>query len=132
MESAELGNTCHSLRHWQAAAADKGFIQGGGIIGLLLDVDKGSLAVYVNGKRCGLAVPRGLLPPLQWAVDLFDGEKMTIDGPKPPPPVDPAELLEEERSVSNCHGSFSFKRRRFCQDSLRMTYSIAGDFGVLL
>ena len=33
--------------HWQAAAADKGFIQSGGIIGLLLDVDKGSLAVYL-------------------------------------------------------------------------------------
>jgi hypothetical protein len=65
---------------------------------VLLDVDKGSLAVYVNGKRCGLAVPSGLLPPLQWAVDLFDGERMTVDGPKPPPTVAAEGQEEEERT----------------------------------
>ena len=76
-------------------AHEKGFIEGGGLIGLLLDVDKGSLAVYSNGKRCGLAVPHGLVPPLQWAVDLFEGETVTIDGPKPPPFVS-AEMMRDE------------------------------------
>lgn len=80
------------------ARGEKGFIEGGGLIGLLLDVDKGSLAVYANGKRCGLAVPHGLVPPLQWAVDVFEGETITIDGPKPPPFVSVEQMREEDQT----------------------------------
>ena len=80
-----------------ATGYEHGFLEGGGLIGLLLDVDRGSLAVYANGKRCGLAVPHGLLPPLQWAVDLFEGETVTIDGPKPPPFVSAEQAREEEQ-----------------------------------
>lgn len=39
-------------------------------IGLLLDLEEGSLAVYRNGKRCGLMVRSGLNAPLRWCVDL--------------------------------------------------------------
>ena len=39
-------------------------------IGLLLDLDAGSLAIYKNGERMGLMVPDGIVPPVRWAVIL--------------------------------------------------------------
>lgn len=81
-----------------AVGHEKSFLEGGGLVGLLLDVDKGSLAVYANGRRCGLAVPHGLLPPLQWAIDLFEGEAMKIGGPKSPPSVSAEQMVEEDRT----------------------------------
>ena len=64
-----------------------GMPDGAAVVGLLLDVDQGSLAVYLNGARCGLAVPSGLQPPLQWGADLYEGDTVRVVGPKPPPKV---------------------------------------------
>ena len=44
----------------------------GGTLGLLLDLNDGSLAVYKGGQRVGLAVPPGtLVGPLCWAADVM-------------------------------------------------------------
>ena len=44
-----------------------------------------SLTVWLNGERRGVMVPSGLVGPLRWAVDLYSGASVRIDGPKPPP-----------------------------------------------
>lgn len=45
--------------------------QVGDVVGLLLDLHSGSLAVYVNGTRLGLMVESGLRGPLYWVADLY-------------------------------------------------------------
>lgn len=45
--------------------------QVGDVVGLLLDLDSGSLAVYVNGMRLGMMVESGLRAPLYWVADLY-------------------------------------------------------------
>jgi hypothetical protein len=71
-------------RKWQGASV-------GGTLGLLLDLNQGSLTVYVNGRRIGVAVPSGsLVGPQYWAADVYchaDGRShnaVTITR-KPPP-----------------------------------------------
>ena len=65
---------------------------GGGLVGLLLDLDAESLTVYVNGVRQGVLVQPGVTDdmfalsclPLRWAVEL-QFASVRIDGPLPPP-----------------------------------------------
>ena len=68
-----------------------------GLQGLVLDVGAGTLAVYANGSRLGTMVQPGmtntdgkpvapLRPPLRWAVEVFVGAEVAIDGPQPLPP----------------------------------------------
>jgi hypothetical protein len=57
-------------------------------VGLLLNLTAGSLSVYVNGERWGLLVPRGLVPPLWWAVDLVGDVTVSISA-LPPPDEEP-------------------------------------------
>ena len=45
--------------------------QVGDVVGLLLDLNSGSLAVYVNGTRLGMMVESGLRGPLYWVADLY-------------------------------------------------------------
>ena len=80
---------------------------------MLLDLDAATLTVYVNGERKGVMVRRGMtstnmwagaLPeidnvpgaritkevarldgPLRWAVDMYSGVLISIDGPLPLP-----------------------------------------------
>ena len=52
---------------------------------MVLDLDAGSLTVYVNGERRGVMVPSGLVGPLRWTVDMYNGASVAIDGPLPPP-----------------------------------------------
>ena len=60
-------------------------------MGLLLDVEGGSLTAFKNGARLGVVVPNERLPslgagPFHWAVDLCDtGASVRIDATKPPP-----------------------------------------------
>ena len=57
--------------------------------GLVLDVGAGTLAVYANGRRLGTMVQPGmtgvapLRPPLRWAMQLYGGAEVAIDGPAP-------------------------------------------------
>ena len=63
----------------------------GDTVGLLLDVEGGSLTAFKNGARLGVVVPNERVPslgpgPFQWAVDLLDkGDSVRIDATKPPP-----------------------------------------------
>lgn len=61
----------------------------GDTIGLLLDLDIGSLAVYRRGRRVGLMVATGLVAPLRWAVDLAGVCSVRIES-KPAPEVNAA------------------------------------------
>ena len=54
-------------------------------IGLLLDLEAGTLAVYHEGRRLGLMVRGGLTGPLRWAVDLWDGAALLIQRGDAPP-----------------------------------------------
>ena len=64
---------------------------------MVLDVGAGTLAVYANGSRLGTMVQPGmtsrkgepvapLRPPLRWAVTVYGGGEVAIDGPQPVPP----------------------------------------------
>ena len=63
----------------------------GDTVGLLLDVEGGSLTAFKNGARLGVVVPNESVPslgpgPFHWAVDLRDkGHSVRIDATKPPP-----------------------------------------------
>lgn len=84
----------------------------GDVVGLLLDVDKGSLAVYLNGIRCGImmqkgglfknhkgGVPADLKPPLWWAVDVGYSSKISIIS-KPPPVVTDQDRADDARKAT--------------------------------
>ena len=47
-------------------------------IGVLLDLDAGWMRIYRNGKRCGPGFTEGVTGPLVRAVQLFDGDKVTV------------------------------------------------------
>ena len=63
----------------------------GDTVGLLLDVEGGSLTAFKNGARLGVMVPNESVPslgpgPFHWAVDLYlKGDSVRIDATKPPP-----------------------------------------------
>ncbi len=76
--------------------------------GLLLDLGAATLTVYVNGERKGVMVRPGMTDngqkpvgrlegPLRWAVDVFEGSSVEIDGSLPPPAG--AETADEEGHV---------------------------------
>lgn len=69
----------------------------GNTIGMLLDFEKGSLAVYRDGERVGLMTPAGLVAPLRWAVDLAGICSVRIAS-KPAPVVD-AEVEQWEAAA---------------------------------
>ena len=46
-------------------------------IGMLLDLDEGTLSVYKNGRKLGI-IKRGLAGQYCWAVSLYEGEEVTI------------------------------------------------------
>ncbi len=52
--------------------------QSGDCIGMLLDLDQGSLAVYKNESRLGLLRTSGCSAEYCWAADLFSGECVEI------------------------------------------------------
>ena len=60
-------------------------------MGLLLDVEGGTLTAFKNGARLGVVVPNESVPslgagPFHWAVDLCStGSSVRIDATKPPP-----------------------------------------------
>ncbi len=49
-------------------------------IGMLLDLDQGSMTVWKNGEKMGVMVAEGLIGPLCWAVALYKaGDSARID-----------------------------------------------------
>ena len=81
--------------HWQGGSTSDwpgsaGYGRGD-TVGLLLDVEGGSLTAFKNGARLGVVVPNWGVPslgpgPFHWAVDLVSkGDSVRIDATKPPP-----------------------------------------------
>ena len=52
-------------------------ISSGDEIGMLLDLDEGTLSVYKNGRKLGV-VEKGLAGPYCWVVSLYVGTQITI------------------------------------------------------
>ena len=62
-------------------------------IGMLLDLDQGSMIVWRNDVRLGLMVAKGLTGPLCWAVNLvFQGSSARIESAAAPASPTEAEL----------------------------------------
>lgn len=53
-------------------------------LGMLLDLDEGTLSVYTNGRKLGV-MKSGLVGPYCWMVSLFKGEEVTIKRGTVPP-----------------------------------------------
>ena len=74
-------------RGWEGKAA----YEQGDVVGLLLDLDRGTLTAYKNGGRLGVMVPNAEVAelgacPFCWAVDLFEkGDAVRIARGAPPP-----------------------------------------------
>ena len=59
-------------------------LSGSYTIGMLLDLDEGTLSVYKNGRKLGV-MKRGLAGQYCWVVTLLPGRQVTIKrGPVPP------------------------------------------------
>ena len=77
-------------------------------LGLSLDLDEQSLAVYLNGTRLGLLVSRSgpetippLTGPVQWVVVLNTGSSMKMVAKPPPPRITPEEAEEERQHAKS-------------------------------
>lgn len=57
-------------QHWDGQRPAKVGDRIGLLVDLSTDETTSSLAVYLNGKRLGIMVPEGIVPPVRWAVDL--------------------------------------------------------------
>ena len=68
-------------------------------VGLLLDFEDGSLAVYKNGERLGLMVQSGLEPPLRWCADL-DPEGNTEVRIAAPPMPDVSDAVKAQEAAA--------------------------------
>jgi hypothetical protein len=63
-------------------------------VGLLLDLDQGSLTVYKNDERLGVMVVSGLRGEYCWAAELgIHGSVVSIQAVAPPPPSPTADEL---------------------------------------
>jgi len=49
----------------------------GGTVGMLLDLDEGTLSVYMNGRELGV-MKRGLAGPYCWVVSIYQGVQVAI------------------------------------------------------
>ena len=77
-------------RNWEGKQRAR---EQGDRIGMLLDLDQGSMTVWKNGERLGVMVAEGLSGPLCWAVSLWEAVNEQSDSariqsaPAPPSPT---------------------------------------------
>ena len=76
---------------WAAGKHDGCFHAGsaaskaGAVVGLMLDLDAGSLSCYLDGAKVGVLVGSGLTGPLCWMGELYDhGDKLAIEAREVP------------------------------------------------
>ena len=78
--------TRHPGTHaWEGMQDAKGQ---GDRIGMLLDLDQGSMSVWKNGELLGVMQADGLSGPLCWAVELYQGSARIESAPAPPSPTE--------------------------------------------
>ena len=68
----------------------------GDLIGMLIDLDQGSVSIWKNGERLGVMVSHGLKGPFSWAISLYPGESARIEST-----ITPASPTKEELAVAN-------------------------------
>ena len=71
--SARTGFLSHSGKRLEWATGQRQPLAEGDVLGLVLDLDAGSLTACRNGVRLGELVNCGLSGPMCWAADLCDG-----------------------------------------------------------
>ena len=85
----------------------------GDTVGMLVDLDVGTLAVYKNGERLGVMVRPGmsvqewnsggsvpaLVGPVRWAVDLWNSASVRVER-KDAPTVTAGDLAEDARKAA--------------------------------
>jgi len=74
----------------QFSADPQGEFAEGDRIGVVLDLDAGSIRFYRNGARCGGGFASGVSGPLLRAVQLWDGGDAVTARPEAAPPADEA------------------------------------------
>ena len=67
-------------RHWDGLEA----VSSGDEVGMLLDLDEGTLSVYKNGRRLGV-MKRGLAGPYCWVVSMYRGARVKMERGTVPP-----------------------------------------------
>lgn len=74
-------------REWAGLLAGPNVVQQGDRIGLVLDLVRGTLSVYLNGRQLGVMVNSPELcscAPVCWAADVSRGAAVRIEGKDPP------------------------------------------------
>ena len=74
--------TTYGRRHWHWDGKER--MSSGDELGMLLDLDEGTLSVYKNGRRLGV-MKRGLVGPYCWVVSVNEGTLVTIKRGTIPP-----------------------------------------------
>ena len=82
-------------RHWEGKQAAT---EQGDCIGVLLDLDQGSMSIWKNGVKLGVMVAEGLSGPLCWAVSLYELSVRIESAPVPASPT------EEELAAAKAWG----------------------------
>ena len=103
MLGTDWGDLYHARNpsNWEGKP-QRGEIKQGDVFGLLLDLGRRTLSVYLNGARRGVMVAPGmkdewgravasLAGPLRWAVDVGAGASVRIERRPAPGPVPSAE-----------------------------------------
>jgi len=54
--------------------------ENGDVVGLLLDLTAGSLALHFNGERKGMLIPGGIAGPVKWAVEMITPRSDEVEG----------------------------------------------------
>ena len=70
------GSRYPGAHNWEGM---QGAQQEGGPIGMLLDLDQGSMTVWKNDKKLGVMVAEGVRGPLCWAVEMFQESSARIE-----------------------------------------------------
>ena len=90
------GSRYPGYRKWQGMQPAKT----GDRIGMLLDLDQGSMTVWKNDVRLGVMQGEGLSGPLCWAVSLFRGSTRIESAPAPPSPTEEELAVEKVWQVA--------------------------------
>ena len=79
------GHRSPGYNHWVGM---QNAMEQGDRIGMLLDLDQGSMTVWKNDEKLGVMVAEGLSGPVCWATSLFHGCRARIESaPAPPSPT---------------------------------------------
>jgi hypothetical protein len=81
-------------------------------IGMLLDLDQGSMTLWKGGEKMGVMVAEGLSGPLCWASEMFaEGDSSRIESAPAPPSPTEEELTAVKEAVETAQETARQQRR---------------------